>query len=148
MRTSRVILYKGIDVTSKEWVEGFYLEGYNTFNRSCREYYIFDATVNSKYNVIPESVGQYTGKRDINDVGIFEGDIVRTHVPIVLNTTDKYVTGVVKFGEYTTAYSSNNLGFYIDWELNQNLALYCEINDIEVIGNIYDKPELLKGGTE
>ena len=141
MKTPRVNLYKGIDVGSKEWVEGFYLESYNPFNRNYKEYYIFDDTVSSKYSVFPDSVGQYTGKKDINGTKIFEGDIVRTHVPIVLDTTDKYVTGVVRFGEYASAYSSNNLGFYIDWKLNQNLALYCDINDIEVIGNVWHEAE-------
>ena len=94
------------------------------------------------HDFIPETIGQYTGLIDKNGKKIFEGDIVRTLAP---TSTDIYIEGVVMFGEYQTAFQSSNIGYYVNWLLNKNLAIYCKINDIEVIGNIHDNPELLEG---
>ena len=98
----------------------------------------------SEFVVDPETVGQYTGLTDKNGKKIFEGDIVRTLAPCSI---DNYVKGVVMFGEYPTTYQSSNCGYYVKWQLilNKNLAMYCAKNDIEIIGNIHDNPELLKG---
>ena len=87
------------------------------------------------------TIGQYTGLTDKNAKKIFEGDIVRTLAPCSI---DKYIKGVVVFGEYSTSYQSSNVGYYVNWSLNKNLAIYCKINDIEIIGNIHDNPELLE----
>ena len=48
------------------------------------------------------------------------------------------VKGVVMFGEYSTPYTKGHWGYYVDWDLTKNLAIYCATNDIEVIGNKFD----------
>lgn len=88
--------------------------------------------ITTMIEVIPETVGQYTGLTDKNGKKIFERDIV------------KYceTKGVINFGE----------GCYAVKDINSknNPALDIVLNgykcEIKVIGNIYDNPELLKGG--
>lgn len=90
---------------------------------------------------------QYTGVRDKNEKEIYEGDIVRWHE--VLHTSrgihDYGVSfGVVEFR--TTNWSSE---FEIKHVKGEN-RFYDEMgprfsfDDVEVIGNIYENPELVK----
>lgn len=96
-----------------------------------------------------ETIGQYTGLTDKNGKKIFEGDIVKDiTLPIVCGV------GEIKFGEYETKMDSSlindnyshHIGFYIKWanilDFRKDLAFWKE--KIEVIGNIYDNPGLLK----
>ena len=85
------------------------------------------------FEVIPETVGQYTGLKDKNGKRIFEGDIVTT-----------------KFNErnkpYATIYDEELAAFIGRDKNNFNFTtLGCIDNSlIEIIGNIHDNPELLK----
>ena len=79
--------------------------------------------------VIPETVGQYTGVTDKNDTKIFEGDIV---------TMPSYHGGKHK----TVVYFKNGK-FAVDGS-NYSFKDICPRN-MEVIGNIHDNPELLNG---
>lgn len=80
--------------------------------------------------VIPETVGQYTGLTDKNGKEIFEGDIVKGK-----DNSDKdiKVCGYVDFmnGSFVVAGDLITRYRWIDYEL-------------EVIGNIHDTPELLE----
>ena len=88
---------------------------------------------------------QYTGLKDKNGTEIFQGDVVSR---VVAGETE---IGIVKFGEvdletgYPWAAASQALCFYVDgWEgCGGEVGLHsCE--KPEVIGNIYENPELLK----
>ncbi|HCW3194937.1 TPA: hypothetical protein OXD26_001781 [Listeria monocytogenes] len=78
------------------------------------------------YQVRPETVGQYTGLKDKNGKKIFEGDV----------GWDEHneCYGVVKFEEGKFLYVWENLVEDL-WEVADN---------IEVIGNIHENPELLE----
>lgn len=115
------------------------------------------------FDVIPETIGECTNVPDKNGKLIFEGDIVE------YNTFDDFdCYSVVKIGKYKQdgsggEYSSGDcLGVYVevdnftclDWAENDPLCFseylehqnLIEVNAIcEVIGNIHDNPELLKG---
>lgn len=92
------------------------------------------------YEIIPQ---QFTGRIDLNGKEIYEGDIVK-----------------VPYGKGKVEYASNQGMFIITWiddrEAN-NEALAYEPNsykygrtrkDLEVIGNIFETPELLTVGGE
>ena len=79
-----------------------------------------------------KTVGQYTGLNDKNGNKIFEGDIVD-----FLDRSDGDGYGVVRYDENETEFE-----FESD-NICRSLGSYFPKN-IEVIGNIYDNPELLK----
>ena len=75
--------------------------------------------------VIPETVGQFTGLTDKNGVKIFEGDKIKTPY------FSQYV--VDNMVDFIYAFDDFNTGDYFGEKIN-----------VEVIGNIHDNPELLK----
>lgn len=98
--------------------------------------------------VIPETVGQYTGLTDKNGKKIFEGDIVRYQFdnddcPFPNKNTEKRI-GRVFFLEFRASFSVT-AGRNGSVSMNNDLFKYVQNgNRVEVIGNIYDNPELLE----
>ena len=90
--------------------------------------------------VDPETVCQFTGLYDKNGRKIFEGDIV----VFADFFNDEIHRGVVYWCDlafwFDCTETEGDEGMY-------SLA-YISVNVLEVIGNIYDNPELLKGGNE
>lgn len=88
--------------------------------------------------VLPHTVGQYTGLTDDNDVKIFEGDICEITLFDPFGHDKQYIVKVVfEYGAFVFDNKGETIPFYMidDFE-----------SDVEVIGNIYDNPELLRGG--
>lgn len=85
--------------------------------------------------VIPKSVGQYTGLHDKNGKEIYEGDIVKTLVSRLNSTKNK------KYRNFMIRYDAPHF-----W--NGYDTLLMSEWKMEVIGNIYDNPELLEGGEQ
>ena len=132
----REILFRGKRADNGEWVEGGILQTENWVSIFvCKDY---QGSMNEppccdveEYEVIPETVGQYTGLTDKNGKKIYEGDIIQS-----LETKE---TAVVQWFPEHFAFmvwckSSNEVGFLYE----------CTKSNIEVIGNIYDNPELLE----
>lgn len=143
----REILFRGKRTDNGEWVEGYlvnmtwYLdESAHTVIIPTDVMFYPRCEINSWEEVDPKTVGQFTGSLDKNGKKIFEGDVVKT-----------------KFGRLCTVvwFSSQVCN---GWDLmpictRSNLAytkpptatdLYASDN-LEIIGNIHDNPELLKG---
>lgn len=84
--------------------------------------------ITTMIDVLPKTVGQYTGLKDKNGTKIFEGDIV-----LLKGYEEPYQ---VVFDESCFLVYSDSVRYAMD-----NFYDY----EIEVIGNIYDNPELLGG---
>ena len=162
----REILFRGKRIDNGEWVYGYVSETTVSGANGSRIATVIYKKPKKEFDgdwweVNPDTVGQYTSLKDKYGEKIFEGDIVKHH-----NDFDETeYTSVVKFGEYEQDGNDGEyaptecIGFYVevksyfvlcysgDWEpcpylLQRNLLEVAK--SCEVIGNIYDNPELLK----
>lgn len=82
------------------------------------------------WHIDADTVGQYTGLTDKNGTKIFEGDIVK-YGDTVHNVVFEQRNGTAYFGLVYSTLETLSFGHYQD------------LKQIEVIGNIYDNPELV-----
>ena len=106
------------------------------------------------YEIDPETVGQYTGLTDKNGKRIFEGDIVRATIeraercqsPRIENGVIGYdcigMIGLILYKD------KNGENVWSDFFNELSLSGLIEDYYFEIIGNIHDNPELLKGGED
>ena len=87
--------------------------------------------------VDPETVGQFTGLIDKNDVMIFEGDIVDTSGTDLLAGLPNSTLGVVEWDDRIG-------GFNPFADYYSDCGIFTEANKCVVVGNIHDNPELLE----
>jgi uncharacterized phage protein (TIGR01671 family) len=138
------ILFKGKRKDNKQWVEGFYnYIGVICFeDRSCMKMQHLILNMKNEdaesltFNVvIPETVGQYTGLKDIKDVKIFGWDIVH------LTSSDgiDYVALIIfKDGGFCAID-----GLPDDYAMRRYDLSRHDLN-VEVIENLHDNPNLLE----
>ena len=128
----RDILFRGKILGLTDWSYGYYAKsGENHF-------ILLDRDNEDNYSIVdPETVGQYTGLKDKNGKRIFEGDIVQWKDENFNN-----YTSVVEWCGEKWNYPAFDLAKH-DYECN-GLQYVHEDCIIEVIGTIYDNPELLE----
>lgn len=93
------------------------------------ERYGYECTTMYRINVDPETIGQFTGMTDKNGKEIYEGDIVKYNKEVTQVKCDIRTARYILF----------------DGRISYSLI---DDENYEVIGNIHDNPELLKGGEE
>lgn len=139
----RQILFRGKSksINKGKWIYGSFVEDAD-LNTCC---------IRNKslvYELVDrETVGQYTCLTDKNGNMIFEGDIIRA---VTLDTGTECLA-VVCFGNFIDENNGDEyIGFYIEFDGIKTTAAQLAMeeckNRIEVIGNIYDNPELLEVG--
>ena len=146
------LLFHGKRVDNGEWVEGYYYEskisGCFILSPKIKVRKKDGVVINDSFEVfevIPETVRQYTGLTDKNEKKIFDGDIISA---IALDTGNEQ-RAVVCFGNFIDENNGDEyIGFYIEFDgikttITQLAMEECK-NRIEVIGNIHDNLELLE----
>ena len=129
----REILFRGKRTNTKEWIEGVAFPHDNN-KLTMHSQHPMDGSLVGK-EVDPETVGQSTGLTDKNNTKIFEGDIIQ-------NVTEGKTAVVQWFSEHSA---------FMLWCKSENQVYWLYDNDflnIEVIGNIYNNPELLGGADD
>lgn len=86
------------------------------------------------YEVIPETVGQFTGFLDKNGKKIFEGDVVNDKQ----SGYDYFIKWFPEYACFSLANRNGHMEFGCD-------ELEIFLNDLVVVGNIHDNGEILKG---
>lgn len=129
---NREILFKAKRKDNGEWVEGYYMPRPNSFGKP--QYYIVLSSGALWYEIDPDTLCQYTGLTDKNGKKIWENDIC-----------EMVYDGVVHI--YIIVWDKEELDFKgtngkENYGINFEYLGCCE--EIVVIGNIFDNPELLE----
>ncbi len=127
----REIKFRGKRLDNGEWVYGYYV--YYGFIDNQKHYIVPDyASALYAFEVDPSTVGQFTGLKDKNGKEIYEGDIITAY--------NERIKGPVIFDRRGLAFGIPN-GPNEIYQFSMN---FLESKDIEIIGNIYENPELLE----
>ena len=136
------ILFRAKQIDDGEWVEGYYaMMGKGNLIRhyivqNCALTGLFEDPEDNMYfndvEIDPETLCQYTGMVDRNGKRIWEDDIVKHEISDTL--------GTVKW------YQEDYVGWCVDDVMIDEQQFTDEMwNECEVVGDIFDTPELLKG---
>lgn len=145
---NREILFRGKRVDNGKWVYGFYGEFHNRpihdAPNSCQIFelredaYLCGSAIGGIWHeVIPSTIGQYTGLIDKNGTRIFEGDILKQK---------RYGMSEAPF---SVDWNAEGAGWYfvdVDGHTDELWQSIC--NSCTVVGNIHDNPDMLTGEGE
>lgn len=132
----REIVFRGKTCDGSEWLAGYlvreYVQDYHDY-----DFKIVDADTGVRRPVNPDTVGQFTGMVDANDLMIYEGDILR-----ITRFDDPYI-GVVSFRDscfISESYSSNTLMMVERVPLD-----HYDSSELTIVGTVHDNREMLGG---
>lgn len=132
----REILFRGKALDTGEWVYGGIVHQTDCYGDSVDRYFIIDGTTTQDYEIGFETevdfatVGQFTGLYDKDGKRIFEGDIVKIDNEVF----------VMMFVE---GFASFDLRHPANMRIAPRITT-ISVKKMEVAGNRWDNPELLK----
>lgn len=129
-------LYRAKRIDNGEWVEG--LPSYNK-NGQIGEIEVFDDTDITFYIVDPSTICQCTGIKDKNGTLIYENDIMEAHLD------DKFPEDVART---KVVWEKNGWVTSEPGTVDREYLDDFDTEYFEVVGNIFDNPELLGGSHE
>lgn len=128
----REILFRAKTIENEQWVEGYFV--HVPCGRFLSEEYLIqtikdDGRIGQLHTVYEITVGQFIGLTDKNGKKIFEGDIMseRGHLFVVVYDT--------KWARFRLQHIGRGIQ-YPEWNRGEQM---------EIVGNIHDNPELLEG---
>lgn len=126
----RDILFRGKRIDNGEWVEGDFEHFFTAAGIHC-----YVGKWGERPNTVgPDTVGQYTGLTDKNGKKIFEGDIVDG---LFRSATPLRAVCAFKDGAFGLKWTHRGVDHF------SAFTSICNV-EYEVVGNIYDNPELLE----
>lgn len=119
-------LFKGKEKDSGKWLEWNAIAG-----------------IPHNVTILTDTICQCTGLKDKNGNMIWENDVIKYRFGNVY--------AQIRYGAYQSCFDSQkteHIGFYVDWSESRNyrkdLGYWINMVNAEVVGNIFDNPELLE----
>lgn len=135
-------LFRAKRINDGERVEGYYACYPHGIGSEDRKDHVIRCVDGYIYFIDPSTLCQCTGMIDRNGQLVWENDIVKYHFG------EKYAQ--IKYGIYQNCFDSTktgHCGFYVDWPektgWRKDLGYWINMVEAEVVGNVFDNPELL-----
>lgn len=133
----REILFRGKRKDNGEWIEGFPVRIYD-YGGLVWKMHPFNTNFDISHSVIPSTISEFTGLTDKNGKKIFEGDII--------DASNEWWDAVGYAGHDSpiilVQWNDRECGFAPFSTYDSDCGVDIRASKCEVIGNIYDNPEI------
>lgn len=139
---AREILFKAKRLDNGEWVYGNY-----AFEDTKGERHFIFQNFGFEYEVDKDTICQYTGLTDKNGRNIFENDVIKKHFYTDYDNfcNSREFIGKVEYDDCAWCIKAKMNDYKYTHPIFMALSESHDAEYYEVIGNIFDNPELLGG---